>query len=48
MNDRILVLAAPARVALEEAIPEDRRLDRTFLAEIHARIARAMGGEEDA
>lgn len=48
MADRILVLAAPARVAFEEAIPEDKRRDIAHLAQVHARIARAMGGEEDA
>ena len=46
MADRILVLAAPARLAIEERIPEAQRHDAAFLAQVHARIARAMGGEE--
>jgi len=46
MADRILVLAAPARLAIEESISEAQRLDAAFLAQVHARIARAMGGEE--
>ena len=46
MADRILVLAAPARLAIEERIPEEQRHDAAFLAQVHARIARAMGGED--
>jgi len=46
MADRILVLAAPARLAIEESISEAQRGDGAFLAQVHARIARAMGGED--
>jgi len=46
MADRILVLAAPARLAIEEHISAEQRQDAAFLAQVHARIARAMGGEE--
>ena len=44
MADRILVLAAPARLALEECISTEQRNDAGFLAQVHARIAAAMGG----
>lgn len=46
MADRILVLAAPAQVAIEERISAQQRPDAAFLAQVHARIARAMGGED--
>jgi NitT/TauT family transport system ATP-binding protein len=46
MADRILVLAAPARLAIEEHISELQRRDVGFLGQAHARIARAMGGED--
>ncbi len=47
MADRILVLAAPARVAIEEHISTEQRHDTAFLALVHARIAGAMGGVQD-
>ncbi len=47
MADRILVLAAPARMAVEERISPEQRLDAAYLAQVHARIARAMGGEDN-
>ena len=47
MADRILVLAAPARLELEERLDAARRADPDFLARTHARIARAMGDEGD-
>ncbi len=47
MADRILVLAAPARLALEERISAEQRGDADFLAQVHARIARAMGSEQE-
>jgi NitT/TauT family transport system ATP-binding protein len=47
MADRALVLAAPARVALEVEIGPEARRDPGRLASAHDRIAAAMGGEED-
>ena len=46
--DRVLVLAAPARVCLEMAISSAQRTDVTTMAEMHARIERAIGGDEAA
>ena len=48
MADRILVLAAPARLALEVQVTPDRRADPAWLEEQHHAIATAMGGEEGA
>lgn len=45
MADRALVLSSPARIALEVAIDDSARGDERKLAELHARIAAAMGGE---
>lgn len=47
MADRVLVLAAPARVCLELAVSADDRRDPQRLAAMHARIERAIGGGED-
>ena len=46
MADRILVLAAPARLELEVAVTEAARNDSDWLARQHAAIAAAMGGED--
>lgn len=48
MADRILVLAAPAQLALEVRINSEQRADEDWIAEQHAAIANAMGGEEGA
>ena len=48
MADRVLVLAAPAKVAIEVAVRARDRADRAWLADRHRAIAAAMGGEEDA
>jgi NitT/TauT family transport system ATP-binding protein len=45
MADRALVLSAPARVALEVRIGEEERSNPGRIAELHAEIASAMGGE---
>lgn len=47
MADRVLVLAAPARVCLELAVTAADRGDPATLGEMHARIERAIGGEDD-
>jgi NitT/TauT family transport system ATP-binding protein len=50
MADRVLVLAAPARLALEVHVTDDKRKDENWLAEQNAAIATAMGeadGPED-
>ena len=44
----ILVLAAPARLALEVQVTPERRADPDWLEEQHRAIATAMGGEEGA
>ena len=43
MADRVLVLAAPARVALEIEVPEDKRHDEEWLQAQQDAIAAAMG-----
>lgn len=45
MADRILVLAAPARVCLEVNIDPAQRADPALMASIHDDIARAIGGD---
>ncbi len=45
--DRILVLAAPARVCLELPIGAAQRLDAACMARMHQQIARAIGGENE-
>jgi NitT/TauT family transport system ATP-binding protein len=46
MADRVLVLAAPARLALEVQVQAKDRVNADWLAEQHRRIAEAMGGED--
>ena len=46
MADRILVLAAPARLALEVRVTRAGRADPGWLEAQHAAIAAAMGGED--
>ncbi len=46
MADRILVLAAPAKLALEVRITDAGRADPGWLETQHSAIAAAMGGEE--
>jgi NitT/TauT family transport system ATP-binding protein len=48
MADRALVLSAPAKVALEVRINDEARSDPRKIADLHARIASAMGGEPQA
>ena len=48
MADRVLVLAAPAKLALEVKIRAEHREDADWLAARHREIAAAMGGEEGA
>ncbi len=43
--DRILVLAAPARVCLELTISAEQRLDAQCMAHMHHQVERAIGGE---
>ena len=45
MADRALVLSPPAKVALEVHISDEARADPHKIAELHAQIASAMGGE---
>jgi NitT/TauT family transport system ATP-binding protein len=45
--DRVLVLAAPARVCLELTIGGAERADAAHMATLHERIERAIGGEEN-
>ena len=45
MADRALVLSPPAKVALEVRISDEARSDPRKIAELHAQIAAAMGGE---
>ena len=47
MADRILVLAAPAKLALEVRVTPERRADPGWLEAQHAAIASAMGGEDE-
>ena len=44
--DRILVLAAPARVCLELPVSAEQRRDAGCMARMHQQIERAIGGEE--
>jgi NitT/TauT family transport system ATP-binding protein len=46
MADRVLVLAAPARLAIEVEVSARNRENPVWLAEQHRRIADAMGGED--
>lgn len=46
--DRVLVLAAPARVCLELPISAADRADAATRAAMHDRIERAIGGEDEA
>ena len=46
MADRVLVLAAPAQLALEVEVTGEKRQDEAWLAEQHSAIAQAMGGEQ--
>lgn len=46
MADRVIVLAAPARMALEVRVRPEDRADPAWLRDRHRRIADAMGGEE--
>lgn len=46
MADRVIVLAAPARVALELDIPQQQPLAEAEAARLHAAIADAIGGAE--
>ena len=48
MADRILVLAAPAKLALEVRVTPALRSDQDWLETQHAAIAAAMGGEDEA
>ncbi len=48
MADRVLVLAAPAKLALEVKVRDEDRADADGLADRHREIAAAMGGEEGA
>jgi NitT/TauT family transport system ATP-binding protein len=46
MADRVLVLAAPAKVALERRIDDATRSDPARMATLHDEIAAAIGGED--
>lgn len=48
MADRVLVLAAPARLALEVNVTAEARQDPAWLEEQQHAIAAAMGGEQGA
>lgn len=48
MANRVLVLAAPAKLALEVHVTPELRADPNWIEEQHHAIAAAMGGEEDA
>ena len=48
MADRALVLSAPAKVALEVRISDEARSNPRKIADLHARIASAMGAEAQA
>lgn len=45
MADRALVLSPPAKVALEVGIGDEARADPRKIADLHDRIASAMGGD---
>ncbi|MCS6763976.1 MAG: hypothetical protein MO853_08495 [Candidatus Protistobacter heckmanni] len=44
--DRILIFSAPARVCLELRMDAGLRGDEARMAELHERIAQAIGGED--
>ncbi|MEX2455132.1 MAG: ATP-binding cassette domain-containing protein [Rhodospirillaceae bacterium] len=46
MADRVLVLAAPARLALEIRVTDDMRADEDWLRRQHEAIAAAMGADD--
>ena len=46
LADRVLVLAAPARLALELSVDDAQRSDPTYCNRLHDQIAQAMGGVE--
>ena len=48
MADRALVLSSPAKVALEVRISDEARSNPRKIADLHAQIASAMGGEAPA
>jgi len=48
MADRVLVLAAPAKLALEVTVNDKDRADPDWIEAQHKAIANAMGGEEGA
>ncbi len=45
MADRAIVLSSPAKIALEVRIDDAARADPRKIAELHAQIAAAMGGD---
>ncbi|MGL5165709.1 MAG: ABC transporter ATP-binding protein [Afipia sp.] len=45
MADRAIVLSSPAKIALEVRIDDAARADSRKIAELHAQIAAAMGGD---
>jgi len=47
MADRAIVLSQPAKIALEIRIDDAARADPKRIAELHARIASAMGDDEE-
>lgn len=47
LADRVLVLAAPARLVLEVEVTEEKRNDPAWIDEQHEAIAQAMGEEQD-
>jgi NitT/TauT family transport system ATP-binding protein len=48
MADRAIVLSQPAKIALEVRIDDSARADPKRIAELHAQIASAMGGDDEA
>lgn len=47
MADRAIVLSQPAKIALEVRIDDAARADPKRIADLHAQIAAAMGGDEE-
>ena len=45
--DRAIVLSQPAKIALEVRIDDTARADPKRIAELHAQIASAMGGDDE-
>ena len=45
--DRIIVLAAPARVCLEVRLDDAERADAARMAQLHREVVKAIGGEEE-